>query len=327
MPHHHRGRTPAARRTSQVVALLLAALLPVLLAPSASAVPGDPRATPRTGPNTQLVMIGTGPGQGVSGGIAPVGSSFDPLTGYPADIPAEFQPLNEGFAGVITARAQGNGDTLSMYCIDIRTSTYPGIGYENGTWDASNVPNVGYVARLLNGYYPITGEPAAAPNVNARAAAVQAAIWFFTDKYVLAPPDPVRDLAAGIVADVIAQGPLVPPPPPNLAIDPTTARGPADAVLGPFTVNGDSGQSVTVAATGASMFSDLAGTTAIPNNSTVPVGQQIWLRASGLGASTATLTATGWRRCPPATSSCMTATPRGSMTRSVSSWRKPVRSR
>ena len=234
----------------------------------------------------------------MAGGIAPVGSSFDPLAGYPADIPAGFQTLNEGFAGVITARAQGNGDTLSMYCIDIRTSTYPGIGYENGTWDESNVPNVGYVARLLNGYYPITGEPAAAPNVDARAAAVQSAIWFFTDKYVLAPTDPVRDLAAAIVADVIAQGPLVQPPPPNLTIDPTTDRGPADAGLGPFTVTGDSGQSVTVAATGASMFSDAAGTTEIANNSTVPVGQQVWLRATGLGASMATLTATGVATVP-----------------------------
>ena len=33
----------------------------------ASAVPGPPRATPRTGPNTDLIMTGTGPGQGVTG--------------------------------------------------------------------------------------------------------------------------------------------------------------------------------------------------------------------------------------------------------------------
>ena len=298
MRHDRRGRQLALRWSSRALVVALAALLPVLLTPSAFAIPGDPGVTPRTGANTQLVMTGTGPGQGVSGGIAPAGSSFDPLAGYPADIPADFTPLNEGFAGVITAQAQGNGDTLSMYCIDILTSTYPGIGYENGTWDASNVPNVGYVARLLNGYYPITGEPAAAPNVNARAAAVQAAIWFFTDKYVLAPSDPVRNLAAGIVTTVIAQGPLVQPPPPNLAIDPTTNRGPAAAVLGPYTVSGDSGQSVSVAATGASMFSDAAGTAAIGNNTTVPVGQQIWLRAAGLGASTATLTATGVATVP-----------------------------
>ncbi len=298
MRYDRRGRRLAVRWSGRALVVIVVALLPALLATPGFAVPGDPRNTPRTGPNTQLVMTGTGPGQGVSGGIAPIGSSFDPLAGYPADIPAGFETLNEGFAGVILAQAQGNGDTLSMYCIDIRTSTYPGIGYENGTWDASNVPNVGYVARLLNGYYPITGEPAAAPNVNARAAAVQAAIWFFTDKYVLAPADPVRDLAAGIVADVIAQGPLVQPPPPNLVIDPRSDRGPADAVLGPFTVTGDSGQSVTVAATGASMYSDAAGTTPIATNATVPVGQQIWLRAGVPGAGTATLTATGVATVP-----------------------------
>jgi len=46
------------------------------------------------------------------------------------------------------------------------------------------------------------------------------------------------------------------------------------------------------------MFSDAAGTTAIANNATVPVGQQIWLRASGPGASTAPLTATGVASVP-----------------------------
>ena len=294
----HDGWRGSLRWVQRGVVLMLVALLPVLLAPPGHAVPGSPGPSPRTGANTQVVMTGTGPGQGVTGGIAPVGSSFDPLAGYPADVPAGFDTLNEGFAGVITARAQGSGDTLSMYCIDIRTSTYPGIGYQNGTWDASNVPNVGYVAQLLNRYYPTTDEPAAAPTVNARAAAVQAAIWFFTDKYVLAAGDPIRDLTAGIVADVIAQGPLVQPPPPNLAITPGTDRGPANALVGPFTVTGDAGQSVTVAATGAAMFADQAGATPIAGNAAVPVGQQIWLQAAGPGAGTATLTATGVATVP-----------------------------
>ena len=55
-----------------------------------------------------------------------------------------------------------------------------------GNWDASGVsPSVGYVARLLNEYYPHTNEPAALTNLNQKAAAVQAAIWFFSDRYVL----------------------------------------------------------------------------------------------------------------------------------------------
>ena len=48
---------------------------------------------------------------------------------------------------------------LSLYCIDILTATYGGIGYTLGTWDTTNVPNVGYVARLLNEYYPNTYAP------------------------------------------------------------------------------------------------------------------------------------------------------------------------
>ena len=55
-----------------------------------------------------------------------------------------------------------------------------------------------------------------------RAAAVQAAIWFFSDNYVLQPDDPVRPYTEAIVAAVLDAGPLPEPSPPNLVIDPTT---------------------------------------------------------------------------------------------------------
>ncbi len=98
-------------------------------------------------------MSGTGPGQGVTGAYGP--GDFDPTAGgYPDSPPAGFTPLNEGFAGIITARSETSGATLSMYCIDLRTSTWAGIGYENGTWDQSNVPNVGYIARILDRVLP-----------------------------------------------------------------------------------------------------------------------------------------------------------------------------
>ena len=66
---------------------------------------------------------------------------------------------NEGFAGVIHGTPPGGGATLNLYCIDINTDTWGGIGYALGTWDASNVRNVGYVARILNEYYPNTNQP------------------------------------------------------------------------------------------------------------------------------------------------------------------------
>ena len=117
------------------------------------------------------------------------------------------------------------GATLNLYCIDINTDTWGGIGYALGTWDASNVPNVGYVARILNEYYPNTDQPALA-NDNETAAAVQAAIWFFSDRYVLNTSDPLHDAVAAITAKIINEGPLVQPPPPSLTITPATVSGP-----------------------------------------------------------------------------------------------------
>jgi hypothetical protein len=281
------------------LAAVVAALALILVGMPANANPGPPGPTPRVGPNTDLEMTGTGAGQGVSGGIAPVGdTAFNPLEGYPATIPSGFEPLNEGFAGIITAKAVPSGENLKMYCIDIRTLTYPGLGYEHGTWDDANVPHVDYVSYILNHYYPNTGQPTGAPNDNERAAAVQAAIWFFTDKYVLAPGDPVRPFTEAIVADALKNGPLPVPPPPDLKITPTTLRGAADAPLGPYVVTADSAETVTVTSTGATMYSDAAGTAPIAQGATVPSGQQIWLRATSPGASSATLSARGTATVP-----------------------------
>ena len=71
-----------------------------------------------------------------------------------------------------------------------------------GTWNAANVPNVGHVAQLLNKYYPNTTEPAALTDLNQRAAAVQAAIWFFSDRYVLNTDDPLHAAVVAIVNDI-----------------------------------------------------------------------------------------------------------------------------
>ena len=139
-------------------------------------------------------MSGTGHGQAVRGFIADTSSTFDPVKdGYPSSNPTTgFTPKDEGFAGIIFGRPTDGSPDLSLYCIDILTATYGGIGYVLGTWNTANVPNVDYVARLLNEYYPNTNEPAALTDLNQRAAAVQAAVWFFTDRYVLNTDDSLR---------------------------------------------------------------------------------------------------------------------------------------
>src|SRR5205085_3701546 len=98
------------------------------------------------------------------------------------------------------------------------------------------VRNVGYVARLLSEFYPNTNEPSALTNLNQRAAAVQAAIWFFSDRYVLNTGDPLHDTVVAITNQIRAEGPLVQPPPPTLIVTPPSISGPAGTIVGPYTV-------------------------------------------------------------------------------------------
>ena len=239
-------------------------------------------------------MSGTGAGQAVTGFIADPTNPFDPVTaGYPSSNPTDgFSPLNEGFAGIIRGQPTGGGAELNLYCIDIRTATYGGIGYVLGTWNSSTVPNVDFVARLLNESFPNTGAPATDPvgtvlSDSQRAAAVQAAIWFFTDKYVLSTADPLHATVAGIVAHIIDAGPLPEQPAPSLTITPSQISGPAGSVLGPFKVNTNNGRRprstphATVTATGGDMFSDSDATQPIADGASVPSGQKIWVRSTG----------------------------------------------
>ena len=283
------------------VLLVLALAVLLLQAVPAGAVfhhrrpPGSARL--RSNTNTELVMTGTGPGQSVTGFIADPSNPFDPVVdGYPTTNPATgFRPKDEGFAGIIHARPSGGGAELSLYCIDILTDTFPGIGYGLGSWDASNVPNVGYVARLLSEFYPNTDEPSHLTDLNPKAAAVQAAIWFFTDRYVLNTSSPLHDTVAAIVARIISEGPLVKPPPPSLTLTPADASGPAGRAVGPFEVTTNA-RDATVTAAGGSLFADRSGTEPIPDGATVPTGQKIWVRSDG--PSTAVLHATSQATVP-----------------------------
>ncbi|GAA1920469.1 hypothetical protein GCM10009688_26930 [Arthrobacter gandavensis] len=239
---------------------------------------------------TEITMTGTGAGQGVAGGLPPLGTPFDPTTGYPADVPAGYEPANEGFAGIITT-VDAVGNTQQMYCIDIRTSTYTGLGYESGTWDESNVPNIGYVNRVLNSYYPDQPGLPDAPSDNIRAAAVQAAVWFFSDGYVLEDTDSVRPYTAAIVAAVLAAGPLTEPPAPNVSIDPPTAAGPTDGVTGPFTITSDPGTVTVAVPAGYTLYTDPAGTVPL-TGTTVTSGTQLWVRNDNQTTDPVVLTAT-----------------------------------
>jgi len=289
--------------------VLLLALGSLLLqaVPAGAVVSPKPPGTRATGgANTEIVMTGTGPGGPVTGFIANGTYPFDPTTNpYPnsATPPSGFDAKDEGFAGIIYGHEPPSGPTLKLYCIDIFTLTYPGVGYALGMWDDANVPNVGYVARILEEYYPTTSEPTNDPITNAplteyqTAAAVQAAIWFFSDKYVLSNQDPLYGAVAAIVGHIQSVGPLVQPPPPSLTLTPSSVSGGAGSALGPFTLTTNH-PPATVTAAGGIMYSNRAGTTVLGDGTTATVQspQKIWMRSAG--PSTAELQATSVATVP-----------------------------
>ena len=289
------------RRVGCALALGCSALLLALL-PSAAFGVWDPllTGTPRGDVPSEITMAGTGAGHGVSGFLGPLSSVSDPAVPYPTTIPAGFTPLDEGFAGIIFATPAGGGTPLQLYCINIRTNTFNGVGYNLGSF-ASNVSNVGFVARLLNEYFPnVANSPPNGPGIgndNDRAAAVQAAIWYFSDNYVLSTTDPLRPAVESVVNAVRAEGPLVQPPPPTLTITPASLSGPAGPppTTGPFTIETDDAVGAAVAAD-VSMFSDADGTTAVANGTVVPSGTNIFLQGSA--GTTGTLLATASATVP-----------------------------
>jgi Domain of unknown function (DUF5979)/Thioester domain len=282
--------------------LVLALGLLLLQAASGGAVfQRGAAARPVVGSNTELVMTGEGPGRGLNGFVPDADNPFDPVAdGYPLRNPTTgWTRRDSGFAGVIYGRPSGGGEQLKLYCIDLFAFTRVGIGYGYGTWDAANVRNVGYVGQLLNEYYPATNQPSSLPNVYDKAAAVQAAIWFFSDSYVLSTTSPLRSAVVAIVDRIKAEGPLVEPPPPSLSLEPSYQSGPAGSAVGPFALTTNNPvrghrrfrttPDATVNATGR-MYSDAAGTVPIANGATVPSGQEIWMRSAG--PSTAEIQAT-----------------------------------
>ncbi|QWC11034.1 thioester domain-containing protein [Arthrobacter jiangjiafuii] len=257
-----------------VLALLLIAS--PLAAPAQAAIEPEPvrGSVSERNANTDIVITSLGSGRAVSGALPPLGSTW-PVATYPTTIPGDYERENVSFAGIINTE-DAYGTTAEMYCIDLRTSTRVNVGYGGGTWDESNVPNIGYVNRILNTYYPSSDLPAGLDN-NTRAAAVQAAIWFFTDGYIVDPDSSLYPIVAGIVNDTIEAGILEEPDPPAIAITPPATGAPVTGVAGPHTVTSEADEIEVTTDEGFSLYADAAGT--IPLNSPVPSGTQVWVRS------------------------------------------------
>ena len=264
----------------------LAVVLTTLLLGATTFLPSPAGATPATGGQVrgggsiftelQTDSITGQPGRrNVDAIVAPAG--FDPLTGYPETAPAGSTPHRHSYLGLIAAK-DANGETALTYCIDLHTGTGAGINYERGDWSEANVPNLGYLGYILENYFPTAPRPADVSD-DLKAAATQAAIWFFSDRWVVDPaaePE-LHALTSTIVADALANGPATEPAQPTLSLSPDSAEAPVTGELvGPFTVTADG--AATLRVDGVEVFSDAAGTRQLVAGDTVQPGARLWVR-------------------------------------------------
>ena len=276
-------RRPGPERSLRTSLLGVAAAAALLLAPFAVPAtaswtepdPGEP--APVAGTNAEVVTTALGPAQRVQAFVANNPTPPDPLAPYPEENPVGV-PVTGRFAGIILTE-DADGGIGQMYCIDTAVETMIGVGYVQGAWEESNVANIGYVNYILNNYYPANPAVPAGLTTNQQAAAVQGAIWYFTDGYLVNTSETViRDAVEAIVADAQANGPLVEPPPPNVTVTPPAAAAPVGSVAGPYTVASEGAAEVTVSVpTGYTIYADAAGTTPISSGSVVASGTQVWV--------------------------------------------------
>jgi TQXA domain-containing protein len=206
-------------------------------------------------------------------------------------------PRSVGFAGTFNVEIDGTPPSVEAYCVDIGNP----IGFGD-TIPQAPVDYPGEVLFILNNAFPqpsSIGTPLG--SAADEAAAVQCAIWSYTDNMVCTTPANVATRAAAIVAAASTAGPLLPAAVPHaLVVDPPSASNvlPDDdshavtatlydadgAPLGGFTIGlavtsgpaagfADSGPSPVLA---SSYTNAVAGTDTIVASTTfsVPTGQK-----------------------------------------------------
>lgn len=259
-----------------VVAVAATALILGGALPAAAIWSPDP-VLPRDGFITEVTITGSLFPSNVTGELTTLGPA-------PAPYPATGASVEAVSPQLISIADPTTGATASAYCIDFSTETGIGAGYAIGDWDESNVPHLVYINYILTNYFPFnTTNPISALTQAQQVAAVQSAIWYFSDGFVLATgTDPViRNATALVVQNALDSGGLPEPALPTLAIDPASSQVPATGeVVGPFTVSGDVTGTLDVAL-GVDVFFDAAATQPVAMTDPIPPGTQLWARWTG----------------------------------------------
>ncbi|GAA1786901.1 hypothetical protein GCM10009682_06240 [Luedemannella flava] len=226
-------------------------------------------------------------------------ATFNPLRGYPTAVttrswtPARSPDGTALKAGIYSATT-GTGESIMLYCADATTATSPGVNYRISAVRTATTPNLGYVGTIIMNNYPITDAPASLSSTANKAAAVQLAIWFFTNRLVVDATSPLRAATEAIVNQALRRGPLTNAGVPDLMLN-GPARGYVGRANGPFTMRGGVGD-IIISSSGGTLFRDAAGTRPIANGSVISSSTPIYLKAGEEGRIT--IRARGAARVP-----------------------------
>ena len=273
MPRSNRSRRWIASGLAAVVGLLGLGMLSPVAATAEGSYGGPPDAN-AAGPETEATIVDMIDRSGLYGGTVPSATAQTP---YPTTGLIDQRTVE---TAMIVLDDPGVPHDILAYCIDLGTQTLVGIHYELGTWTDANVPNLPYVQWILDNYYPnVPSIPAGTAAEKVRA--VQGAIWYFTDQFVVNRFYPTERNAVRAIVEAaqaaLGGGPVPPAPPlPTLTITPASIEGAIDGdLVGPYTVGGDVA-SAEVEITGTSVYRDALGTIPVADGDTVVPGDELW---------------------------------------------------
>jgi TQXA domain-containing protein len=276
------NRPTVLRRASALLVPLLIAMGVFAAAPAGASVPlGEPLDPPPFEPGqfsstTEATVVDLINTSALYGGEVPTATATTP---YPSGGLQNQRSVTT--AQILLDDPTGSGDIVT-YCIDLDTETTRGVHYELGDWTAANVPNLPYVQWILENYYPqVPAAPVAGTDAE-KVRAVQGAIWYFTDQFVVSRFYPEERAAVRLIVEA-AQAAVdptpTPPPAPVLEVAPASATAPAGTVTGPYTVE-EAG--VDAAAIRffpqTQVFRDQAATQPVASGAAVADGDVFWVR-------------------------------------------------
>lgn len=234
-----------------------------------------------------------------------------PATGVPTSVKGSgvTLKLNGEKKTVSSLQLTVGGKTVPAFCIDYRTLVALNTEYGEGTWDASQVPNLGKVQWVLTHGYPNAEAqdllaaakatvPASVPKADVWRLlyfGTQTAIWHFSDGVQLDDWETGRGLLdqgqytviQKIRDYLVANATDQPEPKPHLTIDPADGgRATVGGKAGPFTVSGPAGE-ITLTVKGGTAVDADGKPVATTHN-----GGKFWLKGTD-ATGTVTVTAKG----------------------------------